>query len=276
MEIITEIDKIKTISKKIKNSGEKISLIPTMGKLHDGHISLAKEGLKYGKTIVSIFINPLQFGPDEDYNKYPRDLETDIKSLEKLNIDYVFCPKENITTGTTTFINNPDLENKLCGLFRTGHFQGVLTIVMKLFLIINPDFAVFGLKDYQQYIMIKKMVKDCFLDIKIIPVQTVRELCGLALSSRNTYLNDKDKKHACNFYKILKNTVILFKNGELYAEKLTFYAIKELIKNGFSIDYVKIMDKELGHEKIIVKNKDMLLAAIKFAGVRLIDNIAFE
>lgn len=275
MEIITEIDKIKTISKEIKKTGEKISFIPTMGKLHEGHLSLVKEGLKHGKTIISIFVNPLQFGPDEDYNKYPRNLEADLKYLEKLNISYVFCPSENIIQGTTTFINNYTMADKLCGLFRPGHFQGVLTIVMKLFSIINPDFAFFGLKDYQQYIMIKKMAEDYFLDIKIVPVAIAREPCGLALSSRNIYLDDKDKKHACNFYKTLKNTAFLFKNGELYAGQLTLYVIKELIRNGFSIDYVKIMDRELAYEKTIVENEDILLAAIKFAGVRLIDNISF-
>ncbi|MHB1693923.1 MAG: pantoate--beta-alanine ligase, partial [bacterium] len=220
MEIITKIEDAKVLIKKLKADNRKISLVPTMGKLHAGHLNLVKEGLKFGKVFVSIYVNPLQFGPSEDFNKYPRDIEGDIKKLEQLKADYIYMPDNSIIKETSTFINNESLSDKLCGLHRPGHFKGVLTIVMKLLLIIKPDFAFFGLKDYQQYILIKKMTEDYFLDVKIIPVPTMRDKCGLALSSRNSYFNENDKKQACNFYKVLNNTARLFNEGENSAEKL--------------------------------------------------------
>ncbi len=267
---------MKKISKDLKKSSRQISFIPTMGKLHDGHLKLIEEGKKYGEVIVSIFVNPVQFGPDEDFENYPRDFENDAKILKDLNIGYLFHPPADIIKNTATFLINPEYSNRLEGVFRPTHFQGVLTIVMKLFCIINPDFAFFGLKDYQQYILIKKMVEDYFLDARVIPVPTVREKCGLAMSSRNAYLDEKDKKIACNFYRSLKKTADLFKAGEISGEKLTVSAIKELIKSGFKIDYAKIMNQGLNIEKQSVDSGDILLAAARFKGVRLIDNIFFE
>ena len=276
MKIITNIAEMKKISKDLKKSSRQISFIPTMGKLHDGHLKLIEEGKKYGEVIVSIFVNPVQFGPDEDFENYPRDFENDAKILKDLNIGYLFHPPADIIKNTATFLINPEYSNRLEGVFRPTHFQGVLTIVMKLFCIINPDFAFFGLKDYQQYILIKKMVEDYFLDARVIPVPTVREKCGLAMSSRNAYLDEKDKKIACNFYRSLKKTADLFKAGEISGEKLTVSAIKELIKSGFKIDYAKIMNQGLNTEKQSVDSGDILLAAARFKGVRLIDNIFFE
>ena len=276
MKIITSIAEMKKISKDLKKSLKRISFIPTMGKLHSGHLKLIEEGKKYGEVIVSIFVNPAQFGPDEDFDNYPRDFENDVKILKDLNIGYLFHPAADIVKNTETFLIDPEYSNRLEGVFRPAHFQGVLTIVMKLFCIINPDFAFFGLKDYQQYILIKKMVEDYFLDIEVMPVPTVREKCGLAMSSRNAYFNEDDKKIACNFYKSLKKTADLFKAGETSGEKLTVSTIKELIKSGFKIDYLKIMDKGLNIEKQSVEAGDILLAAARFKGVRLIDNIFFE
>ncbi len=276
MNIITSIAEMKKISKDLKKSSRQISFIPTMGKLHSGHLKLIEEGKKYGEVIVSIFVNPAQFGPDEDFDNYPRDFENDVKTLKDLNIGYLFHPPADIIKNTATYLINPEYSNRLEGIFRPTHFQGVLTIVMKLFCIINPDFALFGLKDYQQYILIKKMVEDYFLDARVIPVPTVREKCGLAMSSRNAYLDEKDKKIACNFYQSLKKTADLFKAGEISGEKLTVSAIKELIKSGFKIDYAKIMDQGLNTEKRTVDSGDILLAAARFKGVRLIDNIFFE
>ncbi|MCL4542651.1 MAG: pantoate--beta-alanine ligase [Deltaproteobacteria bacterium] len=267
---------MKRISKDLKKPHGRVSFIPTMGKLHGGHIRLIEEGKKYGKTVVSIFVNPMQFGMDEDFKNYPRDLENDAKILRGLNIAYLFSPATDIVKNTETFVAGPKYSNQLEGIFRPEHFRGVLTIVMKLFCIINPDFAFFGLKDYQQYILIKKMARDYFLDVQIIPVETVREKCGLAMSSRNTYFNETDKKNACNFHKSLKKTADLFKAGEKSGGKLTLFAIKELIKSGFEIDYAKIMDKGLSIEKQSVEAGDILISAIRFKGVRLIDNIFFE
>ncbi len=276
MKIITDITEMKRIAKDLKKSSKQISFIPTMGRLHDGHIKLIEEGKKHGEAIVSIFVNPIQFGPNEDFNNYPRDFENDVKMLKDVNTGYLFHPAIDIIKNTETFLAGTKYSNQLEGIFRPAHFQGVLTIVMKLFCIINPDFAFFGLKDYQQYILVKKMVEDYFLDVQIISVLTVREKCGLAMSSRNTYFNENDKKNACNFYKSLKKTVDLFKAGEESGGKLTVFAIKELIKSGFEIDYTKIMDKGLNIEKQYVETGDILLSAVKLKGVRLIDNIFFE
>lgn len=278
MKIITDISEMRKYSDYLKKQERKISFIPTMGKLHNGHIKLIEEGKKYGEVIVSIFVNPMQFGPNEDFNSYPRDFESDAKILEDLDVGCLFYPSaNNIVQNTETFLVNPKYSRLFEGVFRSEHFQGVLTIVMKLFCIINPDFAFFGLKDYQQYVLIKKMVEDYFLGVKIMPVPTVREDCGLAMSSRNTYLAEDDKKTACNFYKALKDTVNLFKEGETSTDKLAAFSIKELIKSSFAIDYVGIADKDLNllNNRAVAKG-DILLSAIRFKGVRLIDNIFFE
>ncbi|RZD16559.1 MAG: pantoate--beta-alanine ligase [Candidatus Acididesulfobacter guangdongensis] len=276
MEIITCIKDAKELSKKFKTAGQTISLVPTMGKLHEGHLSIVKNALKYGKVFVSIYVNPLQFGPSEDFNNYPRDIEGDIEKLRRLNVDCVYLPDDTITKNNKTFIIDDFFSNKLCGLYRPGHFQGVLTIVMKLLLIVQPDFAFFGLKDYQQYILIKKMAEDFFMDVKIMPVPIMREKCGLAMSSRNSYFNSADKESACNLYKVLNNMRLLFKKGETSVENLKHLAIKELIDKNFTVEYVEIMDKGLIGRKTTAETGDIILSAVKFSGVRLIDNIFLE
>ncbi|RZV38255.1 MAG: pantoate--beta-alanine ligase [Candidatus Acidulodesulfobacterium acidiphilum] len=273
MKIITEIAEMKEFSRNLKKSEKKISFVPTMGKLHAGHVKLIESAKRYGETIVSIFVNPLQFGRGEDFDKYPRDIENDEKILSGLDVSVLFYPESDIVKNTDTFIVNPEYSKKLEGLFRPSHFQGVLTIVMKLFCIIEPDFAFFGLKDYQQYVLVKKMAEDFFLNIKIIPVETVREESGIAMSSRNTYLDVVGKEAASAFYKILSSTADLFKQGEKSPQKLTGFAVKELIKNGFKVDYVEITDPALNRKYQNAENGDILLAAIRCKGVRLIDNV---
>jgi pantoate--beta-alanine ligase len=273
MKIITEIAEMKEFSRNLKKSEKKISFVPTMGKLHKGHISLIESAKRYGETVASIFVNPLQFGQGEDFDKYPRDIEGDEKILSDLDVQVLFYPKSDIVKNTDTFIVNPEYSKNLEGLFRPSHFQGVLTIVMKLFCIVEPDFAFFGLKDYQQYALIKKMAEDFFLNVKIIPVETVREESGLAMSSRNTYLDVAGKEAASAFYKILSSAADLFKKGEKSAEKLTGFAVKELIKNGFKVDYAEITDPALNRKYQNAENGDILLAAIRYKEIRLIDNI---
>ena len=273
MKLIKEIADIKEFSHNLKKSEKKISFVPTMGKLHAGHVKLIESAKRYGETIVSIFINPLQFGRGEDFDKYPKDIEGDEKILLDLDVPVLFYPESNIVKNTDTFIVNPEYSKKLEGLFRSSHFQGVLTIVMKLFCIVEPDFAFFGLKDYQQYVLIKKMAEDFFLNIKIIPVETVREESGIAMSSRNIYLDGAGKEAASAFYKILSSTADLFKQGEKSPQKLTGFAVKELIKNGFKVDYVEITDPALNRKYRDAEKGDILLAAIRYKGVRLIDNV---
>ena len=273
MKIITKIAEMKEFSHNLKKAEKKISFVPTMGKLHKGHARLIESAKRCGETVVSIFVNPLQFGRGEDFDKYPRDIENDEKILSHLAVPVLFYPESDIVKNTDTFIVNPEYSKKLEGLFRPSHFQGVLTIVMKLFCIVEPDFAFFGLKDYQQYALIKKMAEDFFLNVKIIPVETVREESGIAMSSRNTYLDGAGKETASAFYKILLTTSDLFKKGEKSAEKLTGFVIKELIKKGFKVDYVEITDSALNRKYSDAENGDILLAAIRYKGVRLIDNI---
>ena len=273
MKIITEIAEMKEFSHNLKKSEKKISFVPTMGKLHKGHVKLIESAKRYGEAVVSIFVNPLQFGRGEDFDKYPRDIESDEKILSDLSVPVLFFPESDIVKNTDTFIINPEYSKKLEGLFRPSHFQGVLTIVMKLFCIVEPDFAFFGLKDYQQFALIKKMAEDFFLNVKIIPVETVREESGIAMSSRNTYLDGAGKETASAFYKILLTTSDLFKKGEKSAEKLTGFVIKELIKKGFKVDYVEITDSALNKKYSDAEKGDILLAAIRYEGVRLIDNI---
>ncbi len=275
MKTISLISEMTDISHGLKKAGKKVCLIPTMGKLHEGHLRLIEEGKKYGEVVVSVFVNPLQFGENEDFDKYPRDIQADKAILEKSHVPFLFNPGIEIVENTATFLENPAGSRILCGLFRPGHFQGVLTVVMKLFQAVTPDFAFFGLKDYQQYILIKKMVSDYFLPIGIVPVATVREDCGLAMSSRNGYFSKEEKKAACGFYKSLKKTADLFGKGEKSTENLSLFCVKELIKSGFSIEYVRIMDPDLRGEKEFAENGDIILSAVNFAGVRLIDNIFF-
>ena len=275
MKIITDIEEMKEFSRNLKKTLKKVSFVPTMGKLHAGHKRLVEEAKKYGEAVVSIFVNPLQFAPNEDFNAYPRGIESDAEILSDINTACLFCPSGDIVKNTETFLIDPKYSGQFEGIFRPEHFQGVLTIVMKLFLIVEPDFAFFGLKDYQQYILIKKMAEDYFLGVKIIPVETVREKCGLAMSSRNVYLGEEDKKKACAFYGALKKTADLFKGGEKSSEKLTSFVIKELINAGFAIDYAKITDEGLNGGKPNAECGDILLAAVRFKGVRLLDNIYF-
>lgn len=275
MEVINGIADMKSICRKLKTTS-RISFVPTMGKLHDGHSRLISEAKKYGETVVSIFVNPIQFGENEDFDRYPRDMESDKSLLEKLNVRYLFHPGMDIISENSTFTGNPSGSGILCGLSRKGHFQGVLTIVLKLFGIINPDFSFFGMKDYQQYILVKKMAEDYFLDTEVIPVPTVREKCGLAMSSRNLYLSEEDRKDACKFYQILAETVALFASGEKSGEKLSMFCIKKLLHYGFNVEYLKIMDAGLNTCKNVVGEGDIMLSAVKFKDVRLIDNIFFK
>jgi pantoate--beta-alanine ligase len=197
--LITDINEMKKISNNLKKEGKSIGFVPTMGYLHKGHVSLMECSKKENDiTVVSIFVNPTQFGKNEDYDKYPRDLERDLKICEEVGVDYVFHPSisQMYPEGYSTYVVMETLVDKLCGKFRPGHFKGVLTVVNKLFNIVKPDRAYFGKKDYQQYIIIKKMVQDLNIDTKVIGCPLIREEDGLALSSRNKYLTEEERKSA--------------------------------------------------------------------------------
>ena len=264
----------------LRNNSEKISLVPTMGNLHEGHLSLIDLAKKNSsKVIVSIFVNPLQFGKNEDFNKYPRTLKEDkIKLIEK-KCDLLFCPKTEkeifLNKNKIEIIKSGKLGEILCGLKRPGHFDGVLTLVHQLFSIIKPEVAVFGAKDYQQQFLIKKMSNEIFPNLKIIIGPIIRDENGLALSSRNFYLSKKERKIAPFFFKSLKRVVEKFKdkNDLKSIQKETKILLS---KKGIEVEYLEIRDTELNLlNNNNEENKKILLGSIKLGTTKLIDNIEF-
>jgi len=261
-----------TETRKLK---KKISLVPTMGNIHEGHLSLIKNAQKLSDyVVVSIFVNPTQFVAGEDFNEYPRTLDSDIELISKLNVNLVFIPEAielyPINNKISTEVSIPELESIYCGKHRSSHFRGVATIVSKLFNIVQPDIAIFGEKDYQQLLIIRSLVKNLFLPIEIISLPTVREASGLAMSSRNNYLTEPERQKAPMLYECIKTTVNLIINGAKDYEKLEREAKLFLEKAGFKIEYYNICDSEtLGpvQGKILV-----VLAAVWLGKTRLIDN----
>ena len=261
-----------TETRKLK---KKISLVPTMGNIHEGHLSLIKNAQKQSDyVVVSIFVNPTQFVAGEDFNEYPRTLDSDIELISKLNVNLVFIPEAielyPMNNKISTEVSIPELESIYCGIHRPGHFRGVATIVSKLFNIVQPDIAIFGEKDYQQLLIIRSLVKNLFLPIEIISLPTVREASGLAMSSRNNYLTEPERQKAPMLYECIKTTVNLIINGAKDYEKLEREAKLFLEKAGFKIEYYNICDSEtLGpvQGKILV-----VLAAVWLGKTRLIDN----
>jgi pantoate--beta-alanine ligase len=251
-----QILKTKNDLKKIQ-SKTKLALVPTMGALHEGHLSLVKISQSYAETvIVSIFVNPTQFAPNEDLSKYPRPIEDDIKKLESLNVDFLFLPdaSELYPQGLEiTHYANKELSQALCGLNRPGHFDGVCTVVYKLFDLIKPDYAIFGQKDYQQLLIIKDLVRTEQIMLEIIEAEIFREADGLAMSSRNVYLNKEERLLAPELNRALKSVA--------QSKQSIDEAKLELISLGFELDYL-----ETRWNRIFV--------AAKIGSTRLIDNLA--
>lgn len=279
------LNNIKDVTNNVKawkKEGFTIGLVPTMGALHAGHASLIKKAKETcDKVIVSVFVNPIQFGPNEDLDKYPRTLEADKKLCDELGCDIVFAPSpkemygaENKLSNTEfTFVCPPyNLVDCLCGKSRVGHFDGVATVVLKLFNITTPNKAFFGQKDAQQLFIITKMVKDLNLDLEIVPCPIVREDDGLALSSRNTYLNEEERKNALSISKALKEINSLYLNNVTDTQILFDTAISILNKN-IELEYIEFRDFET-FEKVEKASKNTLVAiAAKSGKTRLIDNI---
>lgn len=280
MKVIQKISELKEIVN--QNKDKNIALVPTMGALHIGHKSLIDKAVQENDfVIVSVFVNPTQFGPNEDYDKYPRTLEADVELVKECGADVVFAPspKEMYTKiyfeeKETTLVCPPyTYVNKLCGKSRPGHFDGVCTVVSKLFNLSKCKKAYFGQKDAQQLFIIQKMVDELNFDIEIVPCPIVREKDGLAISSRNTYLNENDRKIATNIYLALNKVKELKNKGIKETATLIDTAMAYL--NGFEVDYVEIVSKE-DFSSIAVVDKDaiMLIAAkTPECNVRLIDNM---
>ena len=280
--LIHTIKHVREQIKKWKKEGLTIGLVPTMGALHAGHKSLIEKSVeKCDRTVVSVFVNPIQFCPGEDLEKYPRTLDADKKLCDEIGADIVFAPSPKEMYGEGHILSNDFLTyvippyfyvNKLCGKSRVGHFDGVCTVVNKLFNIVQPDFAFFGQKDAQQLVIIKKMVKDLNIPVEIVPCPIVREESGLALSSRNKYLSDEAKIDALALSKILFNIKACYDKGikDIEALKETAYSY---LNEHHNLEYLEFLDADTLDEKSTADSSTRVFIAVKIGNVRLIDNI---
>ena len=277
LQVITSIEDIKQRIKTLKEDQLSIGFVPTMGALHEGHLSLVRQARKENdKVVVSIFVNPLQFGKNEDFGQYPRTFDNDCELLSKEDVDIVFNPKapEMYPNGFCTSVALEHLEDKLCGKSRPGHFRGVATIVLKLFNLINPDIAYFGQKDFQQTVVIKRVVADLNLDVNIKVLPTVRDKEGLALSSRNGYLSETEKNDALCLYKALIRAQTMANAGAKNAKEVTA-EMEKIINNCKStkIDYISIVNPETLEAVSEVRSGNVAALTVRVGKTRLIDNI---
>lgn len=278
MEVADKIAKVREFLRPIRQQGKSIGFVPTMGALHDGHLALIKRAREETEcVVVSIFVNPLQFCPNEDYDKYPRRLEEDLRLCENSGVDLVFSPsvEEIYPREQLTIVSVRKLTETLCGRSRPGHFDGVTTVVTKLFNIVQPDIAYFGQKDAQQAVVIKRMVEDLNFPIEIVVVPTVRDEYGLALSSRNEYLSPEEKIQARSIYMALKTAEEKIKEGEKDAHVI-IDTMRQIIESAgpFRIDYISIVELETLQEVDRIDSLPVMVAVAVYIGkARLIDNI---
>lgn len=269
------------LSDQLRRDNKSIGFVPTMGALHEGHLSLIRRASKEdGMVVVSIFVNPLQFGPSEDFNKYPRDTRGDSEKLKKEGIGILFMPEASdmYPEGFSTRVEVEGISNKLCGKFRPGHFRGVATVVTKLFNIVKPHRAYFGQKDFEQAVIIKRSVKDLNMDIDIIVCPIVREKDGLAMSSRNLYLNPEERKAATVIYGCLMETTNLIKSGIIDKARINRFMKERLSREPLvtEIQYASAYDPETLDELPEVKQEVLLAVALKIGKTRLIDNVLLK
>lgn len=277
MKIITDPAKMRKYVMLEKSRGKKIGLVPTMGYLHDGHLSLIRRARRENDVVImSIFVNPAQFGPKEDYLRYPRDFKMDSRIAKKEAVDAVFHPavRSIYLPGHSTYITVEKLSDVLCGRSRPGHFRGVATIVLKMFNIIPADTAYFGQKDAQQAIIIRKMAQDLNIPVKIKTIQTVREKDGLAMSSRNVYLSNVARKKARAIFESLSLAKKMIRRGEKSGRRI-IETVKDFIRKNSSarIDYVSAVDAENLREVKVLNGRVLIAIAAYFGKTRLIDNI---
>lgn len=277
MKTVSKIAEIRSEILSWKKENLVIGLVPTMGALHSGHESLIKKAKEScDKVIVSIFVNPIQFGPTEDYNVYPRNLEKDQKICQKNSVDIIFHPEVQEMypeIDHLTIVNPPEFyKSKLCGKTRKGHFEGVSTVVLKLFNIVQPNKAFFGQKDAQQLIIIKKFCRDLNVPVEIVGCPIIRDYDGLALSSRNQYLSAESRQKALYLNKILKTINELYNSGLTRKEDIVSKAIQGL-PEGIDIEYLDVYDVNTFELQSQIKSNSLVTIAARVAGVRLIDNI---
>jgi pantoate--beta-alanine ligase len=280
IEIIAAVKDMQKRSDKMRCQGKTIVFVPTMGFLHEGHLSLIREGKKHGDDmVVSIFVNPSQFGPSEDLETYPRDLERDLDLLQKEGVNAVFTPDADEIYGEKyqTYVELEKIPNHLCGLSRPVFFKGVATVVTKLFNIVKPHVTIFGQKDYQQLTVIRQMVRDLNFDIEVVGAPTVRESGGLAMSSRNTYLTPDQRISALSLNKSLQKAQSLVENGLKDADKIIDTAA-ELIRPHpeTEIDYITICDPETLDDIKTIDKPALMALAVNIGKARLIDNMILK
>ena len=281
MESIFDVQSLRDWSNEWKRSGKTLAIVPTMGNLHSGHLSLLNRAKEIAdRTVVSIFVNPIQFGQGEDYESYPSTVEEDLNKLELAGVDAAFMPdlKELYPDGTAidTRVTVPDISDTLCGQFRKGHFSGVATVVAKLLINSMPNFALFGEKDFQQVLVIKRMVIDLLLPVQIVSMPTCREHDGLAMSSRNRYLNAQQRAVSPAIYETLTTAVQALKDGAMIIKDIESNGANSLLKCGMKVEYFSIRNQEdlsparEGDRKLVV------LTAAWLGVARLIDNVKVD
>ena len=277
MKVITAIGEFRNEKRKLRNT---LGFVPTMGYLHQGHMNLVQTSKKNNShTAVSIFVNPTQFSPSEDFSSYPRDLKRDLEMLEKEGVDLVFTPldKEIYPPDFQTYVTVEEISKPLEGSLRHGHFRGVATVVCKLLNIVEPDVAYFGQKDAQQVMVIQQMVKDLNMNVIINVVETAREADGLAISSRNVYLNAEERKAAPILWDALTSCKNLYQAGERDANILREQVVKTITSEPLAkIDYVSIADKQTLAELDKVVGRALVSLAVRFGRTRLIDNLILD
>ncbi len=276
MQVVERVKTYREILAAWRREGATIGLVPTMGALHDGHLSLVRESLRAGhKTVVSVFVNPTQFGPNEDYTTYPRVLEADVDLLKQAGAHLLYAPNvdEMYASGFATRVQVHGLTNYLCGSSRPGHFEGVATIVTKLLNQTQADEAFFGEKDWQQLQVIKRLATDLDIPTRITGVAIVREQDGLALSSRNRYLNPEHRAKAALLNITLRSLAEELVDGACDAETLLKTAAHGLNENGFSVDYLELANAQTLHPVRTLEKPARLFVAARLGGARLIDNI---
>ena len=279
MKIIESAKKMQALSESLRNQRKIVTFVPTMGYFHEGHLDLMREGRKRGDCLViSIYVNPTQFGPHEDFEQYPRDLERDRTMAEGVGVDVIFYPPtaEMYPPYYQTYVTVENVTNNLCGLSRPGHFRGVATICAKLFNLVKPHIAVFGKKDFQQLVTIKRMVQDLNMDLEVIGMPTTREQDGLAMSSRNIYLTPDERVSALSLSRSLKLAKGLYEQGERDAVKMIGEVRKHIESHSHTtIDYVQICDTTTMKDVVLLDGESVLAMAVRVGKTRLIDNYVF-
>ncbi len=275
--LVRSIAEMRSTGESLRSSGKTIGFVPTMGYLHQGHLGLIETAReKADKVVVSLFVNPIQFGPNEDFHRYPQDFDHDLAACEKAGVDYLFCPPESemYPRGYSTYVDEERLSRHLCGISRPNHFRGVLTVVAKLFNIVRPDFAVFGQKDAQQAAVIRKMVADLHFPVDILVNPTVREDDGVAMSSRNTNLSATQREEATIINKALTRAREMVESGTVNTDRVKAEVTNLLsTRRRVRVIYVEIVDSEtMEPRREIVPGNSLLAVAVWLDEVRLIDN----